>query len=269
LPQDYEANLARGKEKWWVERYLKGSFKYTEGLVYPDFSDWFVPPFEIPSHWKRVTGTDFGRRDPTAHLVGALDPVNKIVYVYREIEETLDDKPLDYITTLIHTSHDFPDSLLAFPHQCDPRGRNRDQVSGQSWIDAYRSKGLILQPAKDCEAHSIAPTILKVATYAKHGRLRIFSTCKKLKAELAKYKYPDRKVGEDKNQGENPMDKHNHLPDALRYLMAPLPQFPDSPDNFNVVWQETMLTVQASQLPFELTSEIPSDFVGSFMDNFG
>jgi hypothetical protein len=90
-----------------------------------------------------------------------------------------------------------------------------------------------------------------------------------LKAELAKYKYPDRKVGEDKNQGENPMDKHNHLPDALRYLMAPLPQFPDSPDNFNVVWQETMLTVQASQLPFELTSEIPSDFVGSFMDNFG
>lgn len=269
LPPNYEADLARGKEQWWVNRYLKGSFKYTEGLVYPDFSDWFVPDFPIPPHWRRITGTDFGRRDPTAHLVAALDPVGKIIYVYREIEETLDDKPLDFITNLIKKSHDFPEYLLAFPHQCDPRGRNRDQVSGQSWIDAYREKGLILQTARDCEASSIAPTITKVATYAKHGRLRFFNSCKKLKDAMSKYKYPDRKVGDDKNQGENPVDKHNHLPDALRYMMSPFPQFPESPDDFNAIWQMTLRTVQKPQYRWALEDDTPSDYVGSFMDNFG
>ena len=269
LPPDYEANLARGKEKWWVDRYLNGSFKYTEGLVYPAFSDWFCEPFPIPAHWRRITGTDFGRRDPTAHLVAALDPIGKIIYVYTEIEETLDDKPLDYITNLIKKSHDFPEYLLAFPHQCDPRGRNRDQVSGQSWIDAYRERGIVLQVARDCEASSIAPTILKVSTYAQHGRLKIFNTCKKLKDALSKYKYPDRKVGDDKNQGENPVDKHNHLPDALRYMMAPFPQFPESPDNFGEIWKMTMQTVQRAYNPLSLDYDVPSDYVGSFMDNFG
>lgn len=269
LPPNYEADLARGKEKWWVNRYLKGSFKYTEGLVYPEFSDWFVEPFEIPAHWQRITGTDFGRRDPTAHLVGALDPVEKVIYVYAEIEETLDDKPLDYITDLIKKAHNFPEYLLAFPHQCDPRGRNRDQVSGQSWIDAYRSKGIILQPAKDCESYSIAPTILKVSTYAQHKRLRIFNTCRKLKDALSKYKYPDRKVGDDKNQGENPVDKHNHLPDALRYMLSPFPQFPDSAENFGIIWQATLRNVQNSYNFKYLETETPSDFVGSFLDNFG
>jgi hypothetical protein len=237
--------------------------------VYPNFSDWFVAPFEIPAHWKRVTGTDFGRRDPTAHVVGALDPVRKIIYVYAEVEETLDDKPLNYITDLIKKSHDFPEYLLAFPHQCDPRGRNRDQVSGQSWIDAYRTKGIVLQPAKDCESYSIAPTILKIATYAQHGRLKIFSSCKKLKEALSKYKYPDRKVGDDKNQGEVPVDKHNHLPDALRYMMAPFPQFPESPDDFNAIWQATMRNVQTPVYNSLLENDAPSDYVGTFMDNFG
>jgi phage terminase large subunit len=269
LPPDYEANLARNKEAWWINRYLKGSFKYTEGLVYPDFMDWFVSPFQIPQHWRRITGTDFGRRDPTAHLVAALDPVGKVIYVYDEIEEPLEDKPLDYMVKRIKQSHDFPDYLLAFPHQCDPRGRNRDQVSGQSWIDAYREKGIIFYPARDCEASSIAPTIQKIATYAQNGRLKIFTNCVKLKASLSKYKYPERKVGDDKNQGELPLDKYNHLPDALRYMLAPFPQFPESPDDFHETWAAVVQTMQRPYNPLYEFTNTPSDYVSSFMDNFG
>lgn len=270
LPPDYEANLARNKEKWWVDRYLKGSFKYTEGLVYPNFSDWFCEPFSIPAHWRRLTGTDFGRRDPTAHLVGALDPVNKIIYVYTEVEEVLDDKPLDFIVSLIKKADDFPSYLLAFPNQADPRGRNRNQVTGQSWFDAYREKGIIFVEAQDCERDSLAPTIAKVATYAEHGRLKIFKTCTKLKDALSKYKYPERKVGEDTNQGEIPIDAHNHLPDALRYLMAPLPAFPENPEDFGAIWFQMLMQMQ-NNTPNKAKywEDTPSDMVGSFMDNFG
>lgn len=268
LPPNYEENLARNKEQWWVNRYLKGSFKYTEGLVYPNFTDWFCEPFEIPAHWKRITGTDFGRRDPTAHVVGALDPIRKIIYVYNEIEEPLDDKPLEYMVKKIKEANKYPDYLLAYPHQCDPRGRNRDQVSGQSWINGYRERGIIFQEAKDCEGNSIAPTIAKLASYAENGRLKIFKTCKKIYAALSKYKYPDRKVGDDKNQGEKPQDKYNHLPDALRYMLSPFPQFPTDPNDFAEIWRETIRKVEKRYNPLSI-EDFSDDFTTDFMDNFG
>lgn len=270
LPPDYEENLAKNKEPWWINRYLKGSFKYTEGLVYPNFVDWFCEPFPIPQSWRRATGTDFGRRDPTAHLVAALDPINKIIYVYDEIEESLEDRPIDYMADKIKQCDDFPESLLAFPNQCDPRGRNRDQVSGKSWIDAYRAHGIIFQPAQDCEGDSLAPTINKVYTYAKHGRLKIFNTCKKTYNSLSRYKYKERNLGDDKNQGEKPQDKNNHLPDALRYLLSPFPPFPEDPSSFDDMWREMMIrTHTVKKYNYLSTEDESDDYNVEFLDNFG
>lgn len=272
LPPDYEENLAKNKPDWWVKRYLKGSFKYTEGLVYPNFLDWFCEPFIIPRHWKRITGTDFGRRDPTAHLVAALDPINEVIYVYAEVEETLDDKTLDEVITMIKGTHDFPDYLLAYPHQCDPRGRNSDQVSGQSWIEAYRERGLFMQPAVDCEGNSLAPTILKVQEYANSGKLKFFNTLRKLRDSMSKYRYPKRDVEDaDKNQGEKPMDKYNHLPDALRYMLSLFPAFPKDPTDFSEIWRATIRKTAKFNPLSSNNSELygGSDYVDAFMDNFG
>lgn len=270
LPPDYEENLAKNKEPWWINRYLKGSFKYTEGLVYPNFVDWFCEPFDIPDDWKRVTGTDFGRRDPTAHLVGALDPVNKIIYIYDEIEESLEDRPIDYMADKIKKCDNFPPYLLAFPNYCDPRGAHRDQVSGKSWINEYRAHGIIFQPAVDCGQDSLAPTINKVYTYAKHGRLKIFNTCKKTYTSLSKYKYKERTLGDDSNQGEKPQDKNNHLPDALRYLLSPFPAFPDDPSDFNEMWRIAMLSVKVpKKYNYLSTDDVDSNSNVEFMDNFG
>lgn len=270
LPPDYEENLAKNKEQWWVNRYLKGSFKYTEGLVYPNFVDWFCDPFPIPSHWRRITGTDFGRRDPTAHVVGALDPIHKIIYVYAEVEETLEDKSLDVIVSKIKAADNFPPALLAFPHQCDPRGRNKDQVSGQSWIDAYRQRGIIFQTAQDCEGNSLAPTIQKLYNYATNGRLKIFKSCKKIYESLSKYKYKERTIGDDKNQGEKPQDKNNHLPDALRYMLSPFPQFPEDPSSFDDMWREMNIRRSVSNSYNYLSNDDEnSDLNVEFLDNFG
>ena len=269
LPPDYETNLAKNKPDWWVKRYLKGSFEYTEGLVYPEFASWFCEPFEIPAHWRRITGTDFGRRDPTAHIVGALDPVKKIIYFYREIEEPLDDKPIDFMVNKLKMADNFPPYLLAYPNQCDPRGRNRDQVSGQSWIDTYRQKGILFQPAVGCEGDSLAPTISKLATYAKHGRVKFFDTLRKTYASLSKYKYAERNIGEDKNQGEKPQDKHNHLPDAIRYALAPFPAFPENPDDFSFVWSQVMQKISTVYNPLFNDYDTNSDVVVEFTDNFG
>lgn len=273
LPPDYEENLAKNKEDWWVNRYLKGSFKYTEGLVYPNFVDWFEDDFIIPDHWLRITGTDFGRRDPTAHVVAALDPINKVIHIYDEVEESLDDKDLSYMVEKIKACDNFPPYLLLYPNQCDPRGRNKDQVSGQSWIHAYQERGIVFQTASDCEGNSIAPTIQKVYNYAKNGRLRIFKSCKKIYNELSKYKYKPKGLGDDLNQGEKPVDKNNHLPDAIRYMLSPFPQFPASPEDFDDVWRKTYSLYDKSKksqrYDYLSVDDVEDGNVTEFMDNFG
>lgn len=60
LPPNYFEDTAAGKPEWWINRYLKGSFENREGLVYPMYSDHIVPAFEIPPHWERRIGGDFG-----------------------------------------------------------------------------------------------------------------------------------------------------------------------------------------------------------------
>lgn len=270
LPKDYEANLARSHPAWWVRRYLKCSFEYSEGLVYPDFDSWFEDPFPIPASWPRVTGTDFGRNDPTAHLVAAVDPRNKVVHVYGEVEETLADRDVSWIIGLIKSCDGDIASNLLFPNQGDPRGRNRDQVSGQSWFDAYRQAGYVMVEAKDCGRDSIAPTIAKVSEYAQAGRLRFFRTCDKLHSELSRYKYKPRKLGDDANMGEQPMDRNNHLPDALRYLLSPFPAFPEDPLSFNDVWREAMAQARKpAGSPDWALDLADSAEVVDMLDNFG
>jgi hypothetical protein len=109
-----------------------------------------------------------------------------------------------------------------------------------------------------------------VYNYANNGRLKIFSTCRKIRESLSKYRYPDRKVGDSSNQGEKPMDANNHLPDAIRYMMSPFPQFPADPDSFSYIWRQTMSKMQRQYASNPLDNwTVPSDYVGEFLDNFG
>lgn len=273
LPKDYEANLARGKPDWWVRRYLKGSFRFSEGLVYPNFASWFVDPFPIPAHWRRVTGTDFGRNDPTAHVIGALDPVNKVIYVYDCLEEELNDRPAAEIVRKIAQKNDYPKQLMAFPPRCDPRGSHKDQVSGQTWIDTFRDCGYPVYPAPDCGPDSLVPTINKLYSYAKYGRLRIFRTCTQIYEELSKYRYPPKTLSDKSNAPEKPVDKHNHLPDALRYMLSDFPNFPDDPNDFPEVWRtaliERTLSNRAPGHYNYLSNDEPEGYITDVTDLFG
>ncbi len=269
LPTNYERDLAANKEEWWINRYLKGSFKYTEGLVYPEFNKWFCDPFAIPDHWQRIAGIDFGRRDPTAYILGAIDPGKQVIYFYREVYISLEDKDIsEAIKRIKEAEAGIPEYLWAYPRQGDPRGRNRDQVSGKSWIDAYNEHGIMIVPAENMEHDSLAPTITKLAAYAKYGKVRFFKTLHYLYKEMRSYKYPSRSLGDEKNQGEKPMDSNNHLPDAVRYAMAPLPPFPKDPSEFTEIWTQI---AQRSRVynPLSTEDEIEdNDFIVDNWDKF-
>ena len=64
---------------------IYGDFIAFEGLVYKEFSRvvHVIDSFEIPEHWRRVRGIDFGFKNPFVCLFCALDEDNRL-YIYDE-----------------------------------------------------------------------------------------------------------------------------------------------------------------------------------------
>jgi hypothetical protein len=80
-----------------VRAWLEGDFEIHEGSFFPEFSSrHIVPPFNIPKHWLRYLGYDWGYRSPFAAVWGAIssgrdDKGNEVPYpkgaiiIYREM----------------------------------------------------------------------------------------------------------------------------------------------------------------------------------------
>jgi len=81
------------------EQYM-GEWVFYGGRVYPMFDPdtHVIDPFEIPSHWPRIRGIDFGHRDPFVCLWAAVGPQGEL-YFYREYHSVTGDP------TRIHSQH--------------------------------------------------------------------------------------------------------------------------------------------------------------------
>jgi phage terminase large subunit len=72
-----------------AKQWRDGDWDIFEGMA---FSQWdrsrhVVRPFEIPNHWIRITGTDWGYAAPFATVWGAKNPDNNRIVIYRGIHE--------------------------------------------------------------------------------------------------------------------------------------------------------------------------------------
>lgn len=223
-PDKWAEKQARGKPEWWRKRFLEGSFEHTEGQVYPKFASAIVDWKEhqpIPKHWMRLFGVDFGLRDPTAALVAAIDPRLGDVHIYREhlqsewsvrqhavkFDEMLEDVPQGRILRMV----------------ADPAGKKRNEKDMKSYFDWYAEYNYFFDPG----INKLEDGIMKVFTYFEMGRLKIHSNCVETIKEGINYKYPEKKLDDKKNAGDKPIDKDNHLMDALRYILAELPNDPN------------------------------------------
>lgn len=222
LPPDYYVTTAHGKPRWWIERYLNASFDFAEGAVYQDFSDHVVDPFKIPKSWDRIGGGDFGIRDETVLLMGAIDPDTGIVYVYDEyyknglpvpehakrMREMVQQVPYGKLRTLVG----------------DPAGKRQNINDMRSIFDHYAEYGLWFKEGNN----RIDAGIAKVQAYFSLKRLKIFRSCVNTVREGLNYKYKPEELDSKKNPDNKPIDKNNHAMDSLRYMINELP---DDPSN--------------------------------------
>lgn len=213
LHKTFIQDLCVGKSDKWIRKYIDCYLEVKEGAVYPDFKDCLIDPFPIPDNWLRIFGFDKGWSDETCLCCGAIDTSKGICYIYDEYYER--EKPITYHARRIREKVmgcRMYKNIIA-----DPSVRNRNDRDGVSYRDVFReASGLWLEEGNN----SIFDGIERVRDFMYQGKLKIFVSCVNLKDEAQKYTWKKDKDGIIKDE---PVDKHNHLMDAMRYMVMALP----------------------------------------------
>ena len=211
LPADYIEGLKKLPKRL-QERHLYGTDADMEGLVFDEYSEGrhVIAPFEIPEAWDRICILDHGVTNPTAVLWIAIDHDGNL-FAYREHYEK--GQLVSYHANKIKTQSDCSrvvDWLI------DPSCNAKiNQRNGQfySIVDEYQEAGITFRPADN----AVLAGINRVNEFFKSGRLFIFKNCVNLIDEVGQYKWQRLKPGEQKNEPDQPVKKHDHLCDCLRY----------------------------------------------------
>ncbi len=192
LDKDEMARLALSYPEWERESRMKGVPMMGSGAVYPvKDSDILIPPFEIPNHFYRICGVDFGIDHPAAAAWLAHDRDADIVYVtdcYKKAGQT----PI-YHGGAIRKRVECP---VAWPHD----GMVRDKGTGQPLYKSYKRQGvkMIRRSARYEEdkggPQGVEPAVVEILERMMTGRFKVFETCNAWMEEKRMYHRKDHKI---------------------------------------------------------------------------
>ena len=214
----------------------------------------FINSFEIEK-CEYLMALDFGQNNPTAVLVGAWTPDNRLYVVdeyYKPALPSVSSREMfKQFAYLMSDNPEFQQKTLSQKRQCaditfqikviDPSttAKNRTKVKeGEeipySVLEDFYDHGWDFQPANN----DVEGGITRVREYFQIGadgksHLYIFKDkCPNLCIELLNYRYKKWTELQEKtrNQPEEPVKKNDHAVDGLRYLVATRPYNPSQPE---------------------------------------
>jgi hypothetical protein len=231
LPPGYYDNLAKGKAKWWIKRFLEGDMRALEGLVWPQFEvrSNVVRPFLLPKGWSRITALDHGRRNPTAHTWSAVDYDGNLI-VYRDYE-VAGPSVAEHARAIM--SRDRGETYER--RVADPSIFAKNQSHGDKWhsiAEEYAEWGLDLEAADNAMDASLDrvgvllwpdPTHTFPEWHPRAGqkgapRLYFFENCERTIECVSSWRFKDFR-GDGLGLREEPVDFDDHLPDCVRYTV--------------------------------------------------
>ena len=203
------------------QQLLEGNWDVAEGAAFTEFVPQLhvITPFEIPVHWERVKGIDYGYASESACIWGAVDPSDGTLIVYRELYQKglLGTELADLITNMELQDPFSVQGVL------DTACWSRTGTTGPTIGETLQRAGHKLRRA---DKNRIQGKI-QIHEYLKvmqsgRPRIQIFNTCPNLIREL-------QSIPLDKR---NPEDVDTHAPDhaydALRYLIMSRPRINDT-----------------------------------------
>ena len=222
LPANYEEMQAKNKPEWWIKRYLKGSFRFSEGLVYPAFSTTIIEPFKIPDHWKRVLAFDYGLSDKASFVLAAIDQENGMLYIYKN--ETTTNMNIRELSDMYRRlTADIVEGGMAFTPLIDPKSAAKRDYNKKTLYDLFAEEGIYFNAG----TISVDTRVFRLNTYIESGRVKVFNTCEELIEEMREYKfYPKTLDGTSNRNTDKPMDKNNHSINPLEWIVTALPSDP-------------------------------------------
>jgi len=174
----------------------KGIPVFGSGLVYPiSEEEIIIDDFELPDHYPRIAGIDFGFDHPTAISWIALNPDDDIMYVYDEYRRSKE-TPITHASALNARTPGIP---VAFPHD----GLQHDKGSGIQLAQQYRDLGVYMlsehfkNPPVDGATNgnnSVEAGISVLLQRMETGRLCIFKSCVETLEEMRLYHRKNGKV---------------------------------------------------------------------------
>ena len=203
------------------QQLLEGNWDVAEGAAFTEFEtvSHIITPFEIPLHWERIKGIDYGYASESACVWGAVDPSDGTLIIYRELyKKGLLGTELGDMLTNMEMEDPF-----SVPGVLDTSCWSRTGTTGPTVGETLQRAGHKLRRA---DKNRIQGKI-QIHEYLKikqsgRPRLQIFNTCPNLIREL-------QSIPLDKS---NPEDVNTHAPDhaydALRYLIMARPRINDT-----------------------------------------
>ena len=219
LPSGFVQSVINSLTPEQVRLYVDCIIEYAEGAVYPKILQYTEEPREIPDSWERYIAHDPGINDPAAILLGAIDPETGIIHFYREYYKT--DQVLSQV------AREFKGMIADIPQGClhmpliDPSADKRSKTTGRTYKQQLQLEhGIVTKKA----VNNIEDGIQRVKNMMHDGRLMFFNTLTYTLREGCEYRYPTlEERNKNKNLGDKPLDKDNHLMDCLRYICQELP----------------------------------------------
>lgn len=161
------------------------------GAVFPlDDSEISIIPFEIPPHFYRINGVDFGIDHPGAGAHLAWDKDNDTIYVYDCYKQS-GQTPIYHVSALHKHGKWIPN---AWPLD----GMQRDKGSGIALKDLYRNAGayMLNDPAHypDERGRHVEPGVIEMLEYMRTNRFRVFKNLSQWFEEKRSYHREDGKI---------------------------------------------------------------------------
>jgi phage terminase large subunit-like protein len=198
LDEEAKNNMRSGLRPYEVEAREKGVPVLSAGKVFAvDEADIVCKRFEIPDHYYRCFGLDFGWHNPTAAVWLAHDREHDVVYVtdvYCKREAT----PEQHAAEIKLRGN--------WPGVCDPSGQAVGAHDGLSLVGLYAAAGVRLERADN----SVEAGLMQMLERMRSVRLKVFSDLEPWWREFRMY-------GRDANG--RIIKRHDHVMDATRYAV--------------------------------------------------
>ena len=165
-----------------------------EGRIFSEQEKSFVVnPFEIPKHWSRIVGVDFGLDHPAACAWFAIDRDADIAYLY-DVWRKPGVTTADHAAAIRSRGEWIP---CAWPHDGEQRDRDSKEKIATKFRKKHGVRMLTYSARYEQEkggGQAQWPIIEEFQERLGEGRMKVFSTCKAWLEEYRSYHLKDGKI---------------------------------------------------------------------------